>query len=206
MKKLIILLFISTYSLSSFGQDSVKTRNNEFYLTIANFSPVNVHLKYKRQIVNKIYFKVGLVNLSASSNKLEWQTSTSFPISKLSYSGGIEAGIEFRKQLTKRFSLFHGPNLSFTYRETIFKISDPSLNTKQQKNITQSYSGVLPYSLGILFNLNANMLVAAEINPNIYYSYEVYKNGRSPQANNTSNNISIGFDNKIVLLSFVYRI
>lgn len=127
MKKLIILLFISTYSVLSYGQDSVKTRNNEFYLTIANFSPVNVHLKYKRQIGNKTYFNVALVNLSASSNTVEWQTSTSFPISKLSYSAGIEFGIEFRKQLTKRFSLFHGPNLSLTYRERILKEGDPSL-------------------------------------------------------------------------------
>lgn len=50
------------------------------------------------------------------------------------------------------------------------------------------------------------MLVAAEINPSVNYNHQIDKYGRSPQANNTSNNISIGFDNKIVLLSFVYQL
>jgi hypothetical protein len=145
LKKLIILLLISTYSVSSFGQDSINTIN-EFYLTIANFSPVNVHLKYKRQIGNKTFFKVGLVNLSASSNNQQYKNSSNFWTSTLSYSAGIELGIEFRKQLTKRFSLFHGPNLSCTYREKILRVVNPSLSISKQKDIIQSYSGAHLYS------------------------------------------------------------
>ncbi|MDX2172426.1 MAG: hypothetical protein SFY56_04855 [Bacteroidota bacterium] len=206
MKKFIGLIFISVFSLSSFGQDSVKTRIKEYYLTLADFSPVTLQLKYKRQIGKKTYIKIGLVNLSAYSNEQQLENPNFFPTYNSGFSGGLELGIEFRKQLTKKFSVFHGPNLSFSYLQNMSKTLNPAIPTSQQKSISESYRGSIPYSLGILFNLNSNILVSAEINPNINYNYQTYKNGQNPQANNISQNINIGFDNRIVLLSIVYRI
>ena len=206
MKKLIILLFICIYSLNSFGQDSVKTRIKEYHLTLADFSPVTLQLKYKRQIGKKTYFKIGIVNLSAYGNSQKRLDQNSFPTNNSSYSGGLELGIEFRKQLNKRFSVFHGPNLSFSYRKSISRTLDPKIPTSEQKNTSESYRGSIPYSLGVLISLSSNILVSAELNPNISYNYQDYKDGQNPQGDNISENISIGFDNRIVLLSIVYRL
>ena len=206
MKKFIILIFVCAYSATSFGQDSVKTKTKEFYLTLADFSPVNLQLKYKRQIGKKTYFKLGLVNLSAYANEQASQDPNRFGSASSGYSGGVELGIEFRKQLTKKFSLFHGPNLSFSYQNSVNQTLDPAIPTNKQKNIMQTYRFAIPYSLGILFNLNSNILVAAELNPNINYNQQVYKDGQNFYSNFVTQNIGVGLDNRIVLLSIVYRL
>ncbi|MBI2720820.1 MAG: hypothetical protein HYX39_01465 [Bacteroidetes bacterium] len=205
MKKHIILLFIFGLSLSTFAQDSVKIRSKEYYLTLANFSPLTLQLKYKQQIGKKTYFKIGLVNLSASGNSQENSSPIYFPTYNSAYSAGLEVGIEFRKQLTTKFQVYHGPNISFSYRHSSSRLTDPAIPRSQQKNISESYKGSLPYSLGILFNINSNILISAELNPNITYSYLYYKNGQEPQSNRISQHISIGLDNRVVLVSLVYR-
>ncbi len=206
MKKLIILIFVCAFSATSFGQDSVKTRNKEYYLTLADFSPVTLQLKYKRQIGKKTYLKIGLVNLTYSENLQVVQDPNYFPTSNVFYSAGLELGVEFRKHLTKKFSLFHGPNLSFVYQENISRRQDPAISSSEQKNTFQTYKFSIPYSLGILFNLNSNILVAAEINPNITFNYQTSKNNTTPNSNMTSQNLNAGFDNRLVLLSIVYRL
>ena len=206
IKKIIVLLFISSCSLYSFGQDSVKTKIKEYYLTLADFSPVNLQLKHKRQIGKKTYFKIGLISLSAYGNSQHNQDPNYFPTTSSGYSAGIELGIEFRRQLTNRFSVFHGPNLNFSYYKSFSRSLNPAIPTNKQKNTSENYRGAIPYSIGILFNLSSNILVSAELNPNINYNYQEYKNGQNQQSNNISENISIGFDNRIVLLSIVYRL
>lgn len=206
MKKLIILLFICIYSLSSFGQDTVKTRIKEYYLTFADFSPVTLQLKYKRQIAKKTYFKIGLVSLGYSENSQVMQNPNLTPSFNRYYSAGLELGLEFRKHLTKKFSLFHGPNLSFIYNENISIRQDPLISPYDLKTTMQTYRFSIPYSLGILFNLNSNILVAAEINPNISFNHQVYNNNYTPNSNVISENLSAGVDNRLVLLSIVYRL
>ncbi|MES2566268.1 MAG: hypothetical protein V4565_05345 [Bacteroidota bacterium] len=206
MKKIITVLFICVYSLTSFGQDTVKTKIKEYYLTLADFSPVTLQLKYKRQIVKKTYFKIGLVSLGYSENSQVMQDPNLSPSFNTYYSGGLELGIEFRKHLTKKFSLFHGPNLSFIYNESISRRQDPLISPSDLKSTVQTYRFSIPYSLGILFNVNSNILVAAEINPNISFNHQAYNNNYTPYSNVISENLSAGVDNRLVLLSIVYRL
>ncbi len=206
MKKLIILFIICVFSLSSFGQDSVNTRIKEYYLTLADFSPVTLQLKYKRQIAERTYLKLGLVNLSGNTSEQTSQDPNRFGSASYYYSGGLELGIEFRKKLTKQFLLFHGPNLSFSYQKNVIQTFNPAIPTNKQKNIWETYRFSIPYSFGILFNLNSNILIAAELNPNINYNQQIYKDGQNPYLGSVSENIGAGLDNRIVLLSIVYKL
>ena len=206
MKKLIILLFICSLSSSLFAQDTLKSRIKEYYLTFADFSPLNLQLKYKRQISKNTFFKIGFINLSANGKSEKTNISTVFPTAYFEYSAGLEIGIEFRKHLNKRFSFYHGPNLSFSYNKNVTKVYNPLIPSYQQKNTSQIYKGSIPYSLGILFNLNTNILVSAELNVSINYSYADNKFGGNSQASSVAQYYNIGFDNRLVLLSIVYRL
>mgnify|MGYP000966847993 FL=1 len=206
MRKLILTLSLFVSCFISIAQDSTKTKTKEYYLTFADFSLLNLQLKYKRQISKSSFIKLGLINLSANIKSDRANNSAIFPTSQSEYSAGLEFGIEFRKQINKKFSLYHGPSLGFSYNRNVSKTLNPLIPSNQQKNTTQIYKGSIPYTLGILFNLNSNILVSAELNPSINYNYIDFKYGGNSIFNTATQNYNIGFNNKLVLLSIVYRL
>ncbi|MBL7909875.1 MAG: hypothetical protein JNJ41_02325 [Bacteroidia bacterium] len=205
MKIFIVFVFILVYSLSDCAQDSVISKIKEYHLTFTDFSPVTLQLKYKRQVSREIYFKIGLVSLMVSKNSQVLQYSN-FPTENFSHSAGLEFGSEFRKHLNKKISLYHGPSLSFIYQKTISRQQDPAIIVNQQKTVAQTYRCSIPYSLGIILNLNSNILITAEVNPTINYNYHEYKSNVPLNSNTISQNINIGLDNRLVLLSIAYRL
>ena len=196
------LLTIST--LSAFGQDTIKTEKKikEYILTFADFSPINVSIKYKRQLKSRTFFRIGFVNLKARSTNYYPTNSTSFLTHYYDLSAGLECGLEFRKNITDNFTFFHGPNLSFTYSTNIDKSDNPALPLSRRRSITQIYDYGIPYTFGLLFHLNGHFLLSAEINPALF----VYYKSPSPQYNVAIFSPSISFGNKYGLLSLVYRI
>jgi hypothetical protein len=194
MKKTVISAFAFALSLASFGQDSTKTK--EIHLSIADFSPTNVHLKFKKQMGEKSFYKLGLVNMSLQKYSPKTADTVSVPISSFRYSGGLEFGVEFRKQLAEKLCFFHGPNLSFNYNKGVY-----SSTPDQGESTYQSYRLSIPYTLGFLYNLNSNILLGAEVNPSLSYSHHKQEN---PNKNITANGIDFGFNNSL-LMSLVYR-
>ena len=112
IRLLILFSFIANIGL---GQDTLKKKTKEYYLSIADFSPLNIHIKYKKQIGKKTFFKIGLINMSGAFSNQQPNNSTSFPTKTSNLSGGLQIGIEFRKQLTDKFTFFHGPNINYVY-------------------------------------------------------------------------------------------
>ncbi len=199
------ILTISTFC--AWGQDTTMTEKiKEYYLTLADISPVNISIKYKRQLKNRTFLKIGLVNISASGYSHNRNNPTSFNTSSFAFSAGLECGLEFRKTITKKFTFFHGPNISFTYNTSISQIDNPALPASQRKTITQTYNGGIPYTLGLLFHLNDHILLTAEINPELFYSYRTLDNKQNPQYNYIRSSIDLNFSNKYGLLSIAYRI
>jgi hypothetical protein len=189
--KVILLIFVAFVNIT-FGQDLTSEKNRELYLTLADFSPLNIHLKYKKQIKEHTYLKFGLVNLSGSHSKSSSDNSVS------SYSAGIEMGIEFRKTLTNEISFFHGPNIRYTYQMTTNKFN------ADQKNSIENHGISIPYSLGILYNLTSHLLLSAEINPSLTFSHAQVKNDQI-LPNSTSNGVNFSLDNRYGSLSLVFR-
>lgn len=204
--KLILSLLLFSFCIPLIAQDSNQVRSKEFYLSVSTFSPLRLQLKYKQQIGNHLFFKVGLVELSMSKSKTEsTSTATVFPYQNTGYSGGLELGLEFRTTLIKNFSVFHGPNLRYTYFYQQMVVSNPGLSPEEQKSTNESQEYSIPYTLGILFNLNSNLLLAAEVNPNVYYTHS---RTSTPNASNylTNDRDSFGFTiSNSTLLSLVFR-
>ena len=192
----ITVIFLTFSTFCAWGQDTTKTEKiKEYYLTLTDISPINVSIKYKRHLKNRTFFKIGLVNISVDSRNYYPNFPTSFPTHRLFFSSGLEFGLEFRKMITDKFTFYHGPNMSFTYQTSISKIDNPALPNSQRKNITQTYNGGIPYTFGLLFNLNDHFFLSAELNPVLLFSYRTAKRGQNPE-----------YDYKIISTNFSHYI
>lgn len=201
----VIILTICTYY--ALGQDTLKTvKSREYFLTLANISPINVSIKYKHQLRKRTFFKIGLVDISANISNTYASTSTSFANNRISSSVGFECGLEFRKTMTDKFTFFHGPNTSFAYQTQISITQNPALPQSQRKTISQTYAVGIPYTLGLLFHLSNHVLFSAEINPGLFINFWIYDDGQNPKNNYKFSSASFIFTNKIGLLSIAYRI
>lgn len=201
-----LLILFSLLANIALGQDTIKKKTKEYYLSIAGFSPLNIQIKYKKQIGQKTFFKLGLVNISGAFSDLQPNNSTAFPSKTSNLSGGLQIGIEFRKQLTDKFTFFHGPNLNYVYSISKTLYLNPAIPQREQINISERHTGSIPYTLGLLFNMSKHVLIAVEINPSINISQSNSKYGNSQSLNPSYTNINFMFDNNYALLSIVYRL
>jgi hypothetical protein len=199
---IILLTGLLFNSLSLSAQDSTKTKKiTEYYISLANVSPLNVSIKYKRQLKNNLFFKVGLINLSVTENDNLPSISTSYPTHHLAISSGLLFGLEFRKAITDKFTFYHGINLSFSYSTSISKTDNPNLPLNERKTTSLSYSGAIPYTLGLLFQLNKHFFLSAEINPNITFT-----TGTNSINNNRTFASSLSLGTNYGVLSLVFRL
>jgi hypothetical protein len=205
-KTMLVLLFTSCI-MNSFAQDTTKTdkKIREYVVSLANFAPLNVSVKYKRQLKGRTFFKVELINLSGSTTKNEPELSTSFGSSAHTISGGLQFGLEFRKSISGNFTFFHGPGIGSTYSVTETRSHNPALPVSEQKSGSQSYDVGINYSLGILFHLKGHFFLSTEISPGVYTNRYTYKSPR-PEANSSGQSTSFNFSNTHGLLSLVYRL
>ena len=185
--KIITLTILTLCTISVAAQETPKAEKiKEYSLMLTNISPVNLSIKYKRQIKNKTYFKLGVIDISGSSNTNYPTLSSSYANHNSTFSLGMELGLEFRKQITDKFTFFHGPNVSFTYQTQITKTDNPVLTESQRKSTSKIYNSGITYTLGLLFKLNDHFLLSAEINPGIFDNYRTFDNGQFPQYNSKS--------------------
>lgn len=190
----ILIIIISAISILAQAQEeNTGEKTKEFFLSFTNLSPVSISIAHKRQLKNNTYLKFGLIDMSLQTNSNFSKNSIR---SSISYSVGMEAGVEFRKEITENFTFYHGPSVSVTYGNNISRIDTLALASVQ----SPSYTGAIPYALGMLVKLNDHFLVSAEINPGITITYRKFSS--------SSYNIStdFNFSNRFALLSFVYRL
>ncbi len=210
MRALFTVIFLLIFIITPFcviGQDSIKAKKiNEYFFALEDISPVNISIKFKHQLKKNTFYKIGLVNIAVGSNTNIPVRSNSFAIHNYNYSLGFQNGIEFRKKISEKFSFFHGPNLSFTYRVNIAKTENPAIPANQRQNISQSYISGLPYTLGLLFQFNNHLLFSAEINPELSVTYNKARYGQNPNFNSENISSNFLFANKYGVISKAYRL
>lgn len=211
MKKLFLISTAVSFLTVAHGQtaqDTIKTEKKvkEYYLGFTDIAPLNVSITYKRQLSKKTFFKIGLISLSASNYNSIPDNSTSYITHSFNYGAGLNIGLEFRRALTDKFTFFHGLNLSYTFSQSISETENPALPVNQRKTTSQRHTGGLPYTFGLLFNLNNHFLFSAEINPGLSINYSTLDNGQNPQFNYTSTSAVFNLDNRQGFLSLVYRL
>lgn len=182
----------------------------EYYFKIPvplTFSLIPINFEYKKQKKNNTFYKVGLFSLSSQYNKDELNQDVfgnSYFGERKYLSGGINIGLEFRKSLSDHLTFFHGPNLGLFYSLSTFNPKN-NYNTSYTKTKQENYSISLPYTLGLLFNINKHLLMAAQINPSIYISQDNNNNMNQNLSSQKSQSIGVGFNNQLGNIAIVYR-
>jgi hypothetical protein len=205
--KLMLVLLFTGCIMNSFAQDTTGTdkKIREYVVSLTNFVPLHVSIKYKRQLKGRTFFKVELINLSGSSTKNEPELSTNFASSSYNFSGGLQFGLEFRKNISGNFTFFHGPGIGSTYSTSVTRSHNPSQPINEQKSASESYNVGINYSLGVLFHLKGHFFLSTEISPGVYTNWNMYKSPR-PEVNSSGRSSSFSFSNTNGLLSLVYRL
>jgi hypothetical protein len=190
---ILTLAFALIITINSKAQDSPPERIKEFQLAFSGFSPLNTQIKYKQQINQKIFFKIGLVNLSMNSYGANSLFGSNY--TQISLNGGLELGLEFRKNLSDKLTLFHGPNISYIYSYRGF-----NRDIYPSPNNESTHMERLSYTLGLMYSINSNIFIGAEINPGFYLQ-------QNKNHNLNSRTIYSGFslDNRIGQISIILR-
>jgi hypothetical protein len=203
-KTMLVLLLTSSIS---FAQDTTQTdkKIREYVVSLANLTPLNISVKYKRQLKGRTFFKVELIGLSGSATKNEPELSSRFGYSSHNFSGGLQFGLEFRKNISDNFTFFHGPGIGSIYSTSVTRSHDPSMPVNGQKSVSESYNVGINYSLGVLLHLKGHFFLSTEISPGVYTNWNMYR-GPRPEINSTGQTTSFSFSNTHGLLSLVYRL
>jgi hypothetical protein len=205
IKTITALMLISCVNNST-AQDTTKTdkKIKECVLSVANLAPLNISIKYKKQLKHNTFFKIGLVNLNANSTQNDPGQSINLGNSSSYFSAGVGGGLEFRKNVTNDLTFFHGPGISTTYNINYLRIKNPSLPPELQRSVNQGYTMRMDYSLGLLFHLKNHFFMAAELTPGLSCSWD--KNTSPGSLVNKRFSTGFGFGNSYGLLSLVYRL
>jgi len=199
-------IFLTCFFILTCYYIQAQNKTKELYLGFTNFSLANAQIKYKFQIGKKVFFKTGLINITGYSNIINYTGTNNYPTSRSGHSEGIELGLEWRKTISKNVSFFHGINMSYTYSDDANTIKNPQFNSAEQTDhITSQYCNI-PYTIGLLWSITPNILLAIEVNPSISYSNTKYKYGYDPFGRNRStDSYNLNLNNRIGLLSVAYR-
>lgn len=202
MKPYLAIIFMSIISLSMAQTDTIenKLKRKEFHLRIQNFSPFSIGIAYKQQVKPKGYFVVSLVNLGFGKRKKTPNQSFNYPQKITQASAGLTLGYEFRKELKKKFTIYHGPNIGYTYSLLKNEIDNP--NILERINKVNNHSALINYNVGFMYQFHKNILASAQISPQFRYTRSIDKNGSNITKEDDYN---FSFSNLAGTLAIVFR-
>ncbi len=192
MKKIIVLsafaLGCASFSRAQEVQEPLPGKN-EIHLSITDFAPMSLGFDWKHRINNRMYYRLGLTGMNVRGAGLSGNDQGIF--TNFGASAGLITGLEFRHDLGKRFTLFHGPNLQY------------GLTYLKSGNLTRSiHSTGVNYAFGAMFHATPKFSIGASISHAVSYSFQT--NG-TPY-NNSPGQLTFGLDNFPGRLSFIFKL
>ncbi len=199
-----LLLGLAIVGNSNAQDEAPAGKIREVYLGISSLTNLNLSITYKKQIAGSRFLKLGFSNLFGSrseqlpKNPFENYTTTT------ALSGGTSVGLEFRKPLSSKLTLFQGPNLHFGFQSTTYRNHDTSLSKKQNLSGSYAFSSGISYTLGLLLQVSPHILFAIDVDPYISYSVGKTYNGNAPSGDKKTRVLQGSFYSQSTV-AFVYR-
>lgn len=208
IKKIVFIAVVFVCCIQLSAQDSETSKSKEYWLSAPlpqNFNPFSLTFDYKVNLKNNTWLSFSALNLAFQYNENKPVNSYDFKTSSLYYSGGVGFGLEFRKTLTPKLTLFHGPQLHYTYSNEVFTTYDPSYAADQRKILTSRHAGGINYPIGLMYSINDHLFVAAQLTPGAALHYTDYENRINPAFGSKSTSGSFGFTDNVGSVSIVLR-
>ncbi|MCK9421207.1 MAG: hypothetical protein M0Q38_01265 [Bacteroidales bacterium] len=202
MKRLFIavLILVFCFPLLSIGQTEKPLRNHEIGL---NFSGLNSFgINYKTGKSNTM-FRLSLLSLNLGLNK-SWGRKEDSLDNKLTNCGvGIRLGFERRIPLVKSLYFLWGLDGGCSYS---FGKNQQEGYVNDSKTTMWSVSPLVSLQIGAGYIVNDVLVISAEINPSIVYTYGVVKYEQNTYSQEmTTSNFSFGFTNTVASITIAYR-
>lgn len=208
MKKFVFIAVVLVCCVQLSAQESETSKTKEYCFSLPfpqNINHITIGFDYKVQLGQSTFLKLSTFDLAFSYSKSNPSSSTNYPTSIISYSGGLGAGLEFRKELTPSFTFFHGPNIGYSYSNMTNATSNPVYDVNHRKMIAQTNNAAFSYTLGFMFKMSNHVFIAAQINPYAGITFYDLNNTMDPGQNYKSTGFDFGFTDNIGSLSIVYR-
>jgi len=202
---LTLLSFLLSATLTAQTGESSKKR--EIYISKAGFSTSNFGFQYKASPNGKLYFRLGVVDAGLSYVSYRPVTTTTYPSSSFTLSLDIEAGIEFRKQLTDRLSIYTGVNLLAGGHFDREILENPLIPVVMQNIDTYIFSPGLSFESGVLFRLKDGFMLGGEIAPRLLTQFRFVETQTDYNSSDYTRHsyLNMNFDTESVRVSLVYQ-
>ena len=208
MKKFVFIAVVLVCCVQLSAQESETSKTKEYCFSLPfpqNINHITIGFDYKVQLGQSTFLKLSTFDLAFSYSKSNPSSSTNYPTSIISYSGGLGAGLEFRKELTPELTFFHGPNLGYSYSNNTITSDNPAYSLNNRKTITQTHNAGISYSLGLMLKVFNRIYFAAQLNPSAALHFTEYENRMYPAQGYKSTTAAFGFSDEIGSVSIIYR-
>jgi hypothetical protein len=199
MNKYYYLIIAFTFSAFFVSAQEKKDRTGkEIHFGLNSITPISTDISFKKPRKQEgKYFKFEIVNLRASSNYVNRVDYGSDEF-KTNLSAGIEIGWEKRIPIGEKLFFYRGINLGYVFGVELNKVEQTS------GLIRMTNTFYVPYTLGLMYQINEKLIVSVEMNPSVRYTNMSFLNPDGSGAAN-AHGFAAGFSPLSGTLSVGYR-
>ena len=200
----IILLAFILPTISN-AQENLQGKTKELYISVDLLSFNNLNLEFKSALKNNWFYRISATNLNVSSNDNDRALPSVYDQKTTSVNGGLDIGIEKRKQLNEKLWLFYGINIFESTSFSRTNTADPTL-PKDLRNQDNLLIGTgLGFDSGFILNIVGNFSVSAEISPRLSYSHNSHTFiNNSEKYKDTIQTYGFGISSSIIRISLLF--
>lgn len=205
---IIVILFASLGN--AYSQSSNYKTHREVYFSSSSFLDGPYDFQYKAGIGDNLFWRIGLVNISASFNEYASSMpslSTDFPERHFFLRAELHSGLEKRLKIAHKIYLFYGADLIFQSRFIREFDMDPYLSNEQDVLWSRSLGGGLGFSTGLKIYLMKGFSFGAYFSPSLIYKNTKveYRNEDNNIEFNVYNFIEFNTNSNAVRFALIYQ-
>ncbi len=207
MIKLFVSLFLLGFLSSGLiAQEPMNDKTREIYLSGNLLTFNNFGFQYKSETKKGNYFRVGANNLQYNISKHNPASPTQYDHVSSYLTGGLDIGLEKRKQITERLSAFCGINLAVSASFLRDKDNDPALTDELSFTDDWDIRPGLGFNSGFILKILNDFSISAEIIPRLYYLHSSNQIIQGTEKLKSTNNSGIlELNNQSVRISLIYH-
>ena len=197
---MIIILLAGCLSIPVLAQDKPVRRFHEFGITFSSLNNFGLRYKYGSE---KTRFRFSLLSLNLASLNEYGRKVDSSEHKQQYYGAGLRIGFDKRIPLFSTFTLLLGGEVGVTYDylHDKYEIKGSTPNESTRWTVSPGIS----FIFGVNYVVKDHLVLGAEINPTLSYTYGITKTKAPTEYERTTNNIGFNLVTSGAGLYIAYR-